>query len=203
MSRRKAGLSYIKSYDYFHLSCIKPEIPLNTARMLPSLRCSDCLFGTVTSLDEPSITGATSYEAVLDPIGDVNSVVYTRQTNRAILRISKSFRIQAANVLSDTIKNILSLQIPPSWTKIFFFAIEMFSISTQTGNDHRTFKTAQQIHDILRRHLLTSSTDILCDITPDVLESLLSKHPPAQSNIEIMPIPKDIPSMTTFSQSIR
>ena len=50
---------------------------------------------------------------------------------------------------------------------------------------------------------LLLSDDILCDITPDVLESLRSKHPPAPSNIEIIPIPTDIPSMTTSSQDIR
>ena len=43
----------------------------------------------------------------------------------------------------------------------------------------------------------------LCDITPDVLESLQSKHPPAPSNIEIIPIPTNIPSMATSSQDIR
>ena len=120
--------------------------------------------------------------------------------------------------------------------------------------DHRTSKTAQVIHDNLRRHLLTSSTDILCqlwqlnhspsynrrpsaidnqkrlrqlvnrhlsvndvraavravasddilcDITPDVLESLRSKRPPVPSNIEIIPISTHIPSMTTSSQDIR
>ena len=130
----------------------------------------------------------------------------------------------------------------------------MSGIPTQSGNNHRTSKTAQVIHDNLRRHLLTSSTDIpcqlwqlnhspscnrrpsvldnqkrlrqlvnrhlsvndvpasvravasddiLCDITPDVLESLRSKHKPAPSNIEIIPIPTDISSMTTSSQDIR
>ena len=59
LSRRKAGLSCIECHNYFHFSCIKPRIPLNTARMLPSWSCSDCLFGTVTSTGEPSITGAT------------------------------------------------------------------------------------------------------------------------------------------------
>ena len=138
--------------------------------------------------------------------------------------------------------------------KLFFFAMEVFGIPTQSGNDHRTSKKALVIHDDLRRHLLTSSTDIpcqlwqlnhspsynrrasaidnqrrlnqlvnrhlsvnhvpaavravasdyiLCDITPDVLESLRSKHPPAPSNIEIIHIPTDIPSMTTSSQDIR
>ena len=128
----------------------------------------------------------------------------------------------------------------------------MFGIPTQSVNDHRTFKTAQKIHDNLRWHLLTSSTDIpcqsgqlnhspsynrrpsaidnqkrlrqlvnhhlsvndvpaavravafddiLCDITPDVLESLQSKHPLAPSNIEIIPIPTNIPSMTRYSRS--
>ena len=36
-----------------------------------------------------------------------------------------------------------------------------------------------------------------------MLASLQSKHPPAPSNIEIIPIPTDIPSMTTSSQDIR
>ena len=36
-----------------------------------------------------------------------------------------------------------------------------------------------------------------------MLESLQSKHPPAPSNIEIIPIPTDIPSMITSSQDIR
>ena len=36
-----------------------------------------------------------------------------------------------------------------------------------------------------------------------MLESLQSKHPPAPSNIEIIPIPTNIPSMTTSSQDIR
>ena len=185
----------------------------------------------MTSPDEPSITGATTNEPVLDPIGVLNSAVYTRQTNRVILRIPKSCRIQAASALNDTINNALSSQTPQSWTKLFFFAIEMFGIPTQSGNDHKAPKTAQMLHDNLRRHLLTSSTDIpspswqlsqlpsynrrpsaidnkqrlrqlvnrhlsvndvpaavravasddiLCDITPDVLESLHSKHPPAQ-----------------------
>ena len=48
-----------------------------------------------------------------------------------------------------------------------------------------------------------ASDDILCDITPDVLESLQSKHSPAQSSIKIISIPTDIPSMTTSSQDIR
>ena len=253
-SRRKSGLSCVKCHNYFHLSCIKPRIPLNTARILPSWRCSDCLLGTVTSSGEPSITGATSSEPVFDPIGVLNSAVYTRQTNHVILRIPKSCHIQAASALSDTINNALSLQTPLSWTKLFFFTIEVFGIPTQSGNNHRTSKTTQMIHDNLRWHLLTSSTDIpcqlwqlnhspsynrrpsaidnqrrlcqlvnrhlsvndvpaavcavasddiVCDITPDVLESLRSKHPPAPSNIEIIPIPTDIPSMTTSSQDIR
>ena len=253
-SRRKSGLSCIKCHNYFHLSCIKPRIPLNTARMLPSWHCSDCLFGTVTSSGEPSITGATSSEPVFDPIGVLNSAVYSRQTNRVFLRIPKSCRIQAASALSDTINNALSSQTPLSWTKLFFFAIDVFGIPTQSGNYHKTSKTAQKIQDNLRRHLLTSSTDILCqsgqlnhslsynrrpsvidnhkrlrqlvnrhlsvndvpaavravasddilcDINPDVLESLQSRHPPATSNIEIIPIPTNIPSMTTSSQDIQ
>ena len=252
-SRRKSGLSRIKCHNYFHLSCIKPRISANTARLLPSWHCPNCIFGTVTSPDEPSITGATSSAPVIDPIGVLNSAVYTRQSNRVILRIPKSCRIQAASALSDTINNALLSQTPLSWTKLFFFAMEVFGIPTQSDN-HRTSKTAQVIHDNLRRHLLTSSTDIpcqlwqlnnspsynrrpsaidnqkrlrqlvnrhlsvndvraavravasddiLCDITPDVLESLRSKHPPAPSNIEIIPIPIDIPSMTTSSQDIR
>ena len=162
--------------------------------------------------------------------------------------------IQAASALSDTINNALSSQTPLSWTQLFFFAMEVFGTPTQSGNDHRTSKTAQKINDNLRRHLLTSSTDIpcqlwqlnhspsynrrpsaidnhkrlrqlvnrhisvndvpaevravasddiLCDITPDVLESQRSKHPPAPSNIKIIPIPTDIPSMITSSQGIR
>ena len=107
-SRRKCGLSCIKCHNYFHLSCIKPRISANTARILPSWRCSDCLFGTVISPGEPSITGATSSESVFHPIGVLNSAVYTRQTNRIILRIPKSCRIQAASALSDTINNALS-----------------------------------------------------------------------------------------------
>ena len=207
----------------------------------------------MTSPGEPSITGATSNEPVLDTIGVLNSAVYTRQTNRVILRIPKSCRNLADSALIGTINNALSKQTPLSWTKLFFFAIEVFGIPTQFGNDDRTSKTAQVIIDNLRRHLLTSPTDIpcqlwqlshspsynrrpsardnqkrlrqlvnghlsvsdappvvravasdgiLCDITPDVLESLQSKHPPAPSNIEIMPIPTDIPSMTTSSQDI-
>ena len=253
-SRRKSGLSCTICHNYIHLSCIKPRIPLNTARMLPSWRCSDCLFGTVTSPGELFITGATSSEPVFDPIGVLSSAVYTRQTNRVILRIPKSCHIQADSAVNDTINNPLSSQTPPSWTKLFFFAIEVFGIPTQSGKDHRTSKTAQKIHDDLRRHLLTSSSDIpcqvwqlnhspsynrrpsainnqkrlrqlvthhlsvndvpaavravasdyiICDITPDVLESLQFKHPPAPSNIEIMPVPTDIPSMTISSQDIR
>ena len=132
--------------------------------MLPSWRCSDCLYGTVTSPGEPSITGATSSEPVFDPIGVLSSVVYTRQTNRVILRIPKSCRIQAASALSDTINNALSSQTPLSRTKLFFFAIEVVGIPTQSGNNHRTSKIAQMIHDNLRRHLLTSSTDIPCQL---------------------------------------
>ena len=130
----------------------------------------------------------------------------------------------------------------------------MLGIPTQSSNDHRTSMTVQKIHDNIRRHLLTSSTDIpcplwqlshspsynrrpsaidnkrrlrqlvnrhlsandapaavravasddiLCDIFPDVLESLQSEHPPTPSNIEIIPIPTDIPCMTTSSQEIR
>ena len=201
-----------------------------------------------------SITGATSSEPVIDPIGVISSVDYTRQSNRVIMRIPKSCRIQAASAISDTIYNALSSQTPLSWTKLFFFAMEVFGIPTQSDNNHRTSKTAKVIHDNLRRYLLTSSTDIpcqlwqlnhspsynrrpsaidnqkslrqlvnrhlsasdvpaavravasddiLCDITPDVLESLRSKHLPAPSNIEIIPIPTDIPSMTTSSQDIR
>ena len=252
-SRWKSGLSCTKCHNYFHLSCIKPRISANTARILLSWRCSDCHFGTVTSPVEPSITGATSSEPVFDPIGVLISAVYTRQTNRVILRIPKSCRIQAASALSDTI-NALSSQAPISCTKFFFFAKEVFGIPTQSGNDHRTSKTAQKINDNLRRHLFTSSTDIpcqlwqlihspsynrrpsatddpkrlrqmvnrhlsvndvaaavravasddiLCDIIPDVLESQQSKHPPAPSNIEIIPIPTYIPSMTISSQDIR
>ena len=88
-SRRKSGLSCIKCHNYFHLSCIKPRISANTARMLPSWHCYDCPFGTVTSPDEPSITGATSSEPVIDPIDVLNSAVYTRQSNRVILRIPR------------------------------------------------------------------------------------------------------------------
>ena len=132
--------------------------------------------------------------------------------------------------------------------------MELLCIPTLSGNDHRTSKTAHKFRDNIRRHLLTSSTDIpcqsgqlnhspsnnrrpsaidnqqrirqlvnrhlsvndvpaavravasidiLCDITPDVLENLLSKHPPSPSNIEVMPIPTDIPSITTSSRDIR
>ena len=253
-SRRKSSLSCTKCHNYFHLSCIKPRISANTARMLSSWHCSNCLFGTVTSPDEPSITGSTSSEPVIDPMGALNSAVYTRQTNRVILRIHKTCRIQTASALSDTNNNALSSQTPLSRTKLFLFAMEVFGIPTQSDISHRTSKTAQVIHDNLRRHLLTSSTDIPCqlwqlnhspsynrhpsaidnqkrlrqlvnrhlsvndvraavravasddilfDITPDVLESQRSKHPPAPSNIAIIPIPTDIPYMTTSSQDIR
>ena len=100
--------------------------------MLPSWRCSDCLFGTVTSPGKPSITGATSNEPALGPIGVLNLAVYTRQTNRVILRIPKSYRIQAASPLSDTINYAISSQTRLSWTKLFFFTIEMFGIPTQS-----------------------------------------------------------------------
>ena len=184
----------------------------------------------------------------LTPIGVLNSAVYTRKTNRVILRIPKSCRIQTASTLSYTINNAPSSQTPISWTKLFFFAMEVFGIPTQSDNNHRTSKTAQVIHDNLRWHLLTSSSDIpcqswqlnhspsaidnqkrlrqlvnrhlsvndvraavravasddiLCDITPVVLESLWSKHPPAPSNIEIIIIPTDIPSMTASYQDIQ
>ena len=76
-SRRKSGLSCTKCHNYFHLSCIKPRISANTARMLPSWRCSDCLYGTETPPGERSITWATSNEPVLDPIGVLNSAVCT------------------------------------------------------------------------------------------------------------------------------
>ena len=222
--------------------------------MLTYWRCSDCLFGTVTFSGEPSITGVTSNEPVLGPIGVLSSDVYTRQTNRVILMIPRSCRIQAANALSDTINNALSSQTPLSWSKLFFFAVEMLGTPTLSGNKNRTSKTAQKITDNLRRHLLTSSTDtpcpiwqlnyppsynrrpsaidnkqrlrqlvnrhlsvndvpasvrtvasddIFCDITHDVLESLQSKHSPAPSNIEIIPVPTDNPSMTTSTQDIR
>ena len=71
----------------------------------------------------------------------------------------------------------------------------------------------QRLRQLDNRHLsandvpaavrAVASDDILCDITPDVFESLKSKHPPAPSNIEIIPIPTDIPSLTTSSQDIR
>ena len=237
VSTRKAGLSCIKCHNYIYLSCIKPRIPLNTAQMLPSWRCSDCLFGTVTPPGEPSITGSTSNELVLNPICVQNSAAYTRETNCIVQMIPRSCCIQAASALSDTINNALSSQTPLSWTKLFFFAMEMIGIPTQSGNDHRTSKTAEKIHDNLQRHFFTSSTDtpcpiwqlnhsptynrrssamdnkqrlcqlvychlsvndvpaavrtiasddILCDITPDVLENLQSKHPPAPSNIKII-----------------
>ena len=132
---------------------------LNTALMLSS-RCSfDCLLGTVTSQEEPSITGATCNEPVFDPICVINLAVYTRQARCVIFRIPISCRIQTANALSDTINNALSSQTPLSWAKVFFLDIEVLGIPTQPVNDHRTSKTVQQIHDDLRRHLLTSSTD--------------------------------------------
>ena len=111
--RRKAGLSCTKCHNYFHLSCIKSRIPLNTAHMLLPWCCSDCLFGTVTYPDEPSITGATSNEPILDPIGVLNSADYTRQTNRVILKIHKTCLIQAASTISDTINNAPSSQTKP------------------------------------------------------------------------------------------
>ena len=86
-SRKKSDLSCIRCHNYIHLSCIKLRISANTARMLPSWHCSNCLFGTVMSPDELSITGATSSEPVIDTIGVLNSAVYTHQSNRVILRI--------------------------------------------------------------------------------------------------------------------
>ena len=59
------------------------------------------------------------------------------------------------------------------------------------------------VNDVPAAVRAVASDDILCDITPDVLESLQSKHPPAPSNIEVIPILTDIPSMTTSSQDIR
>ena len=222
--------------------------------MLPSWRYSDCLFGTVTPPGEPSIAVPTSNELVLNPICVQNSAVYTHETNCVVQMIPRSCRIQAASALSDTINNALSSQTPLSWTKIFFSAMEMIGIPTQSGNDHRTSKTAEKIRDNLRRHFFTSSTDtpcpiwqlnhspsynrrssamdnkqrlcqlvyrhlsvndvpaavrtiasddILCDITPNVLENLQSKHPPAPSNIKIIPIPTDIPFMKTSLHDIR
>ena len=182
MSRRKASLSCIKCHIYFHLSCIKPRIPLNTARVLPSWRCSDCLFGTVISPGEPSVAGATSSEPVLDLIGVLDSGIYTGQYNHVILRIPKSCRIQAACALSDTINFALSSQTPLSWTKLFFFAMEVFGIPTQSGNDHRTSKTAKNIHDDLRRHLLTSSTDIPCPLWQLNHSPSYNRHPSAIDN---------------------
>ena len=120
---RKDDLSCIKCHNYFHLYCTKPGIPLNTAWMLRSWRCSDCLFRTVTYPGEPSIT---SNEPVLDPISVLSSAVYTRQNNRVILRIPRSCLVQAANAISDTINNALSLQTLLSLTKLVFFAMEMF-----------------------------------------------------------------------------
>ena len=71
----------------------------------------------------------------------------------------------------------------------------------------------KRLRQLVNRHLsvndvpvavrAVASDDILCDITPDVLESQQSKHPPASLNIEIIPTPTDIPSMTTSSQDIR
>ena len=157
-------MSCSRCHDCFHLSDVKPWVPLNTARMLPSWRCSDCSLGTVTSPGEPSITGATSNEPVLDPICVLISAVYTRQTNRFILRILKSCRTQAVSAHSDAFNNALSSQTPLSWTKLFFIAMEMLGISIQSLNDQRTSKTVQKIHDSLRRHLLTSPSDIPCPL---------------------------------------
>ena len=66
----------------------------------------------------------------------------------------------------------------------------------------------KRLRQLVNRHLsvcdvpaavrAVASDDILCDITPDVLESLRSKHPPAPSNIDIY-----IEYMTTSSQDIR
>ena len=71
----------------------------------------------------------------------------------------------------------------------------------------------KRLRQLVNRHLsvndvpaavrAVASDNTLCDITPDVLESLQSRHPPAPSNIEIIPIPTNIPSMTTSSQDIR
>ena len=72
----------------------------------------------------------TSSEPVFNPIGVLSSAVYTRQTNRVILRIPKSCRIQAASALSDIISNALSSQTPLSWTKLFFFAMKVLGIPT-------------------------------------------------------------------------
>ena len=67
-NRGKSGLSCTKCHNYFHLSCSMRRKPLNIARMLPYWRCSDCIFGTVTSPGEPSITGSTSSEPVFAPL---------------------------------------------------------------------------------------------------------------------------------------
>ena len=157
-------MSCNKCHNYINLSCIKSRIPLNTARMLQSRRCSDCLFGTVPSQGEPSITRATSNEPVLDPIGVLSSAVYTRQTNCVILGIPRTCLIQAASALCYTINNALSSQTPLSWIKLFFFVTEIFGIPTKSGNDHRTSKTAQKIRDSIRRLLLTSSADTPCPL---------------------------------------
>ena len=71
----------------------------------------------------------------------------------------------------------------------------------------------QRLRQLVNRHLsandvpaavcAVASDDILCVIAPNVLESLLSKNPPAPSNIEIITIPTDIPSMTKSCQNIR
>ena len=65
------------------------------------------------------------------------------------------------------------------------------------------FNRHLSVNDVPSAVRTVASDDILCDITQDALESLQSKHPPAPSNIEIIPIPTDIPSMTTSSQDIR
>ena len=70
----------------------------------------------------------------------------------------------------------------------------------------------KRLRQLVNRHLSFSdvpaavravaSHDILCDITPDVLESLHFKHSPAPSNIEvILRIPTDIPSMKFYWNS--
>ena len=156
VSRSKAGLSCIMCYNYIHLACIRPRISFDTTWMLLSRHCSDYLLGTETSSDEPSMTGATSNEPVLDHIGVLSSAVSIRLSHRVVFRIPKSCRIHAGNALSDTIDNSLSSQTPLSWTKLFF------GILTQSGNDHGISKPAQLIHDNFRRHLLTSSTDTPC-----------------------------------------
>ena len=58
----------------------------------------------------------------------------------------------------------------------------MFGIPTQSGNNHRSSKTAQVIHDKLRRHLLTSSTDIPCQLCQLNHSSLYNRHPSAIDN---------------------